>query len=310
MSISAPRIIPIPRTSTGQGHADYTYDIKYGIRDYRGGGRPVRARDRHAGRCRRHCAQDRSPTRGAGALIQMGEHKIDRAPMESGTKSTAIRSSVRTSRCPKLLESYLDDVRKRGSSIGAVIEVVAEGVPAGLGAPIYGKLDGDLAAALMGINAVKAIEIGSRLCRRGAQRRGECRRDAHGKRRQAGVLSGIARAVEVLKAAGALLMFPEGSRMHDGELHPARPGVGMMAVQRRRPDRAVLHLRQQPAGQVVVPRRAVRISFGPARHWRELAGGRRPQPGRALYQRVGRCGDARDRDLRNEQRESASRGAA
>src|SRR5207253_4432761 len=58
-------------------------------------------------------------------------------------------------------EGYLEDVRKRGSSVGAVIEVVAEGVPPGLGAPIYGKLDGDLAAALMGINAVKGVEIGA-----------------------------------------------------------------------------------------------------------------------------------------------------
>jgi chorismate synthase len=61
----------------------------------------------------------------------------------------------------KLFESYLDDIRKRGSSVGAVIEIVAEGVPPGLGAPIYGKLDGDLAAALMGINAVKGVEIGA-----------------------------------------------------------------------------------------------------------------------------------------------------
>ena len=80
----------------------------------------------------------------------------------------------------QFFEGYLDGVRKRGSSVGAVIEVVAEGVPAGLGAPVYGKLDGDLAAALMGINAVKGVEIGAGFARRRAHRRGECRRNAHG----------------------------------------------------------------------------------------------------------------------------------
>ena len=71
-------------------------------------------------------------------------------------------------------------MRKRGSSIGAVIEVVAEGVPPGLGAPIYGKLDADLAAALMSINAVKGVEIGAGFAAAALQRRGERRRDAHG----------------------------------------------------------------------------------------------------------------------------------
>ena len=95
-----------------------------------------------------------------GALVQMGPHRIDRArwdwdevernPFFCPGRETAA-----------MLEEYLDGVRKRGSSIGAVIEIVAEGVPAGLGAPIYGKLDGDLAAALMGINAVKGVEIGA-----------------------------------------------------------------------------------------------------------------------------------------------------
>jgi chorismate synthase len=94
------------------------------------------------------------------ALIQMGVHKVDRARWSwDDVERNALF-------CPdaelaKQLEDYLDDIRKRGSSIGAVIEVVAEGVPAGLGAPIYAKLDGDLAAALMGINAVKGVEIGA-----------------------------------------------------------------------------------------------------------------------------------------------------
>jgi chorismate synthase len=94
------------------------------------------------------------------ALIQMGSHKIERARW---TWEEVERNPFF---CPdpeqaKFLEGYLDNVRRRGSSVGAVIEVVADGVPAGLGAPVYGKLDGDLAAALMSINAVKGVEIGA-----------------------------------------------------------------------------------------------------------------------------------------------------
>ena len=78
-----------------------------------------------------------------------------------GPKSSATRSSVPTPSKAAFFADYLDGVRKRGSSVGAVLEIVAEGVPPGLGAPIYGKLDADLAAALMSINAVKGVEIGS-----------------------------------------------------------------------------------------------------------------------------------------------------
>src|SRR6516164_8924570 len=95
-----------------------------------------------------------------GALIQMGKHTIER------TRWNWDEVERNPFFCPdaeqaKVFEAYLDDIRKRGSSVGAVIEIVAEGVPVGLGAPIYGKLDGDLAAALMGINAVKGVEIGA-----------------------------------------------------------------------------------------------------------------------------------------------------
>jgi len=95
-----------------------------------------------------------------GALVQMGPHRIDR---EKWDWDEIARNPFF---CPDkdkaaFFESYIDDIRKKGSSIGAVIEVVAEGVPAGLGAPIYGKLDADLAAAMMSINAVKGVEIGA-----------------------------------------------------------------------------------------------------------------------------------------------------
>jgi chorismate synthase len=142
------------------GHADYTYDIKYGIRDYRGGGRPS-ARETAARVAAGAIARKIVPgMQVRAALIQMGRHRIDR------TRWDWAECAKNPFFCPdpemaKFFEDYLDDVRKSGSSIGAVIEVVAEGVPAGLGAPVYGKLDSDLAAALMGINAVKGVEIGA-----------------------------------------------------------------------------------------------------------------------------------------------------
>ena len=142
------------------GHADFTYDAKYGIRDYRGGGRQS-ARETAtrvaAGAIARRIVPEMSVR---GALIQMGPHRIDRArwDWEEVERNPFFSPDAQQA---TFFESYLDDIRKRGSSVGAVIEVVAEGVPAGLGAPIYGKLDGDLAAALMGINAVKGVEIGA-----------------------------------------------------------------------------------------------------------------------------------------------------
>jgi chorismate synthase len=142
------------------GHADYTYDVKYGIRDYRGGGRQS-ARETAmrvaAGAIARKIVPGMTVR---GALIQMGPETIDRTRWDW---SEIDRNPFF---CPdaqkaKFFEGYIDQVRKRGSSVGAVIEVIADGVPAGLGAPVYGKLDGDLAAALMGINAVKGVEIGA-----------------------------------------------------------------------------------------------------------------------------------------------------
>ncbi len=142
------------------GHADYTYDVKYGLRDYRGGGRQS-ARETATRVAAGAIARKIIPGMMVRAsLIQMGTHKIDRARWDWDEVE---RNPFF---CPdaeqaKLFETYLDDIRKRGSSVGAVIEVMAEGVPEGLGAPIYGKLDGDLAAALMSINAVKGVEIGA-----------------------------------------------------------------------------------------------------------------------------------------------------
>ena len=141
------------------GHADYAYDVKYGVRDYRGGGRSS-ARETAARVAAGAIARKVLPgVTIRGALVQMGPHAIDRAnwDWEEIARNPFFCPDARAA---SFYESYLDGVRKSGSSIGAVIEVVAEGVPPGLGAPVYGKLDADLAAAMMSINAVKGVEIG------------------------------------------------------------------------------------------------------------------------------------------------------
>jgi len=146
------------------GHADFTYYAKYGIRDYKGGGRSS-ARETAmrvaAGAVARKILDQRldSGFNIRGALIQVGPHKINREnwdwneteknPFWSPDKEAAI-----------IWEDFLDDVRKKGSSAGALVEVVITGIPVGLGEPIYGKLDSDLASAMMSINAVKGVEIG------------------------------------------------------------------------------------------------------------------------------------------------------
>jgi len=141
------------------GHADYTYDVKYGIRDYRGGGRSS-ARETAArvaaGAVARKVVPDLVVR---AALVQIGKHKINR----NNWDWSEVDRNPFFAPDPQIVpvwEEYLDDIRKAGSSIGAVVEVVAENVPAGLGAPVYGKLDQDIASLLMSINAVKGVEIG------------------------------------------------------------------------------------------------------------------------------------------------------
>ena len=142
------------------GHADYTYDSKYGIRDFRGGGRSS-ARETA---CRVAAgAVARKVIPGIvvrGALVQMGKLKIDRERWDW----SVVRENpffCPDAKAAERFADHLDEIRKAGSSIGAVIEIVAEGVPAGWGAPLYGKLDSEIAAGLMSINAVKGVEIGA-----------------------------------------------------------------------------------------------------------------------------------------------------
>jgi chorismate synthase len=180
------------------GHAGYTYDVKYGLHDYRGGGR-ASARETAmrvaAGAIARKVVPGMSVR---AALVQMGPHGIDRARWdwnEVGNNPFFCPDAQQA----KFYESYLDDVRKSGSSVGAVIEVVAEGVPVGLGSPVYAKLDAELASALMGINAVKGVEIGdgfATAAMRGEENADEMRMGNEGKpvflsNHAGGILGGI-----------------------------------------------------------------------------------------------------------------------
>jgi len=149
------------------GHADHSYWAKYGLRDYRGGGRSS-AREtamRVAAGAVARKVLDHILGAGItvrGALVQMGPHEIDRDKWDWDI----IEDNpfwCPDAKMAKAWEKYLDDIRKAGSSIGAVIEIVAGGVPAGLGEPVYDKLDADLAKAMMSINAVKSVEIGAGL---------------------------------------------------------------------------------------------------------------------------------------------------
>ena len=143
------------------GHADYTYWKKYGVRDYRGGGRSsareTATRVAAGGIARKILGRS---VKVRGAIIQMGTETINR------DRWSWSQREKNPFWCPDAKaaidwEKYLDSIRKSGSSVGAVIEIVVSGIPAGLGAPIYGKLDADLSAAMMSINAVKGVEIGA-----------------------------------------------------------------------------------------------------------------------------------------------------
>ena len=142
------------------GHADFTYTAKYGLRDPRGGGRSsareTAARTAAGAVARRVLAQYANVCI-AGAVVQLGTQRAQRFDAAFAADNPLFCAD------PDVFEAwqgYLDDIRKSGNSIGAIVELRADGVPAGLGAPLYGKLDADIAAALMSINAVKGVEIG------------------------------------------------------------------------------------------------------------------------------------------------------
>ena len=183
------------------GHADITYHQKYGVRDYRGGGRSsareTAARVAAGGVARAVLAALAPGLTLSGYMVQMGAKGIDRSRFD------ASQIEENPFWCPDPVAAaewaaYLDELRLSHNSVGAVIEVVAEGVPAGLGAPLYGKLDGDLAAAMMSINAVKAVEIGDGMasaCLTGVENADEIRMGANGpeflSNHAGGILGGI-----------------------------------------------------------------------------------------------------------------------
>lgn len=187
------------------GHADYTYHEKYGIRDYRGGGRSS-ARETAmrvaAGAIARIILQTQLDTDISirGAVVQVGPHKINR---ENWDWEQVDQNPFW---CPdpqavKTWEEYLDGQRKSGSSAGALVEVVASGIPAGLGAPVYDKLDADLAKAMMSINATKAVEIGAGFEAvewGGEQNADEITKDGFQSNNAGGILGGISSGQDII----------------------------------------------------------------------------------------------------------------
>ncbi|MCC1494681.1 chorismate synthase [Cognatishimia sp. F0-27] len=190
------------------GHADITYWQKYGIRDYRGGGRSsareTAARVAAGGLARAALAHLAPGIEIQGYMVAMGPRGIDRARFDEQ------QIDQNPFWCPDPVSAedwagYLDHLRKSGDSVGAVIEVIARGVPAGLGAPVYGKLDTDIAAALMSINAVKGVEIGDGMAAAtltGAENADEIRMGSEGpvfgSNHAGGVLGGISTGQDVV----------------------------------------------------------------------------------------------------------------
>ena len=229
------------------GHADYTYDAKYGIRDYRGGGRSS-ARETAARVAAGGLA--RKVLKGVqvrGALVQIGTHRIN----PDNWQWDSVDSNPFFCPDPEMVsvwEDYLDGIRKAGSSVGAVIEVRADGVPVGLGAPVYAKLDQDIASNLMSINAVKGVEIGNGFAAAaitGEENADEMRIDADGNpeflsNNAGGILGGISNG-ETIVARFAVkptssILTPRKSVDADGHEVDVRtkgrhdPCVGIRAV--------------------------------------------------------------------------------
>ncbi len=230
------------------GHADYTYQMKYGIRDYRGGGRSS-ARETAcrvaAGAIARKILGNGITIR--GAMVQMGADKIDRAQWnwQAVDENPFFCPDATAAR---RWETQLEEIRKSGSSIGAVIEVVASGVPVGLGEPIYDKLDSDLARAMMSINAVKGVEIGdgfSAAALSGAENADEMRMGNDGQPRflsnhAGGILGGISTGQDivvrfVVKPTSSILQPRQTVDVHGNETEIMTKGrhdpcVGIRAV--------------------------------------------------------------------------------
>jgi chorismate synthase len=185
------------------GHADYTYWQKYGIRDHRGGGRQS-ARETAvrvaAGAIARKWLHERHGVQIRGHLTQLGPHRV---PFESWAHVDANPFFIANATLVPDFEAFMDALRKAGDSCGARIEVVAGGVPVGWGEPVYGKLDADLAAAMMSINAVKGVEIGAGfavVAQRGTEHSDEMTPDGFLSNHAGGILGGISTGQDVTVA--------------------------------------------------------------------------------------------------------------
>jgi chorismate synthase len=207
------------------GHADWTYHHKYGIRDPRGGGRSS-ARETTmrvaAAVIAKKWLREHLGITVRGCMTQMGTlvaRRFDWSAVEENPFFWPDRDMVGE------LEAYLDAIRAERDSVGGRVEVFAEGVPAGLGEPLYGKLDGDLAAALMGINAVKGVEIGdgfAAVAQRGTEHRDEITPQGFLSNHAGGILGGISTG-QVIRAAIALKptsSLPQPGRSIDVDGHP------------------------------------------------------------------------------------------
>ncbi len=187
------------------GHADYTYNEKYGIRDYRGGGRSSARETANrvaAGAIARKvlATQIGANVSIRGAVVQVGPHKINRDNFDwdQVDKNPFWCPDIEAA---KTWEDYLDGQRKNGSSAGAIVEVHASGIPAGLGAPVYDKLDSDLAKAMMSINATKAVEIGAGFEAvewGGEQNADEITKDGFTSNNAGGILGGISSGQDIV----------------------------------------------------------------------------------------------------------------
>lgn len=183
------------------GHADYSYEMKYGARDYRGGGRSS-ARETAirvaAGGVAKKYLNDRLGIRVRGFLSQLGPIRPEGFDWEQVAHNPFF--SPDASAVPEL-EAYMDALRKAGDSVGAEVTVVAEGVPPGLGEPIFDRLDADIAHALMSINAVKGVEIGAgfaSVAQKGTEHRDEMTPEGFLSNNAGGVLGGISSGQDIV----------------------------------------------------------------------------------------------------------------
>lgn len=187
------------------GHADYTYWQKYGIRDHRGGGR-ASARETAvrvaAGAIARKWLREKHCVVIRGYLSQLGPHELAFKDWDAVGRNPFFSADPDV--VPKL-ETFMDELRKEGDSVGARITTVAERVPVGWGAPVYEKLDADLAAAMMSINAVKAVEVGSgfaSVTQRGSEHGDELTPDGFVTNHAGGILGGISTGQDIVVTIG------------------------------------------------------------------------------------------------------------